>query len=522
MFLEEKYLLNRLTYNFIHDYECNIVLINNRSSEVWLEKKIKGKSHLIRIIQRSFDWQNRLKQEVDLTIENVKKLKRLIIGRSVHVHNVYIATHPPVDEWEYLKKPISIKDNKFTTMNVYYLDEDNREYEAKRLHDNIGIDYKPVEFPNTEIEMEQLTHYLKTLIDSEYQKNIKETEKLFQNGKPVITYLLLIANILMYIVLDINGGSTNPEVLVNYGAKYNPAIIDGEWWRIISSMFLHIGSLHLFMNMLALFYVGTAVERMYGSTRYSIIYFLAGIVGGLSSFAFSPQIAAGASGALFGLFGALLFFGINYKRVFFQTMGWNVIFVIILNILCGLLVPSIDNSAHMGGLLGGFIASSIVFFPKKKKWFVQLISFIVYIGIISGLILYGLSNTSVEMDETLQLQRTQELIEAEKFDEVVEITSKAIKYSNDTINYSSDYEAELLFYRSFALIQLDDLNKAKKDLEKVVMINPDMAEAHYNLAILFLDEGNSEKAISHAKTALELQPDNRSFADFHQRLLNEG
>src|SRR5699024_12610735 len=100
--------------------------------------------------------------------------------------------------------------------------------------------------------------------------------------------------------------------LIQFGAKYNPAILEGEWWRIVSSMFLHIGFFHLLMNMIALFYLGAAVDRIYGTFFFSIIYFLAGIGEGFESFAFTVNVSAGDSGAIFGLFGVLLFFGLFY------------------------------------------------------------------------------------------------------------------------------------------------------------------------------------------------------------------
>src|SRR5690625_5754958 len=91
-------------------------------------------------------------------------------------------------------------------------------------------------------------HYqlMKTLGDKR-----DEVENVFSFGKPLFTYVLIILNMIMYFILETNGGSTDIENLVKFGAKFNPLIIDGEWWRIVSSMFLHIGFLHLFMNMLA-------------------------------------------------------------------------------------------------------------------------------------------------------------------------------------------------------------------------------------------------------------------------------
>src|SRR5690625_2872345 len=138
--------------------------------------------------------------------------------------------------------------------------------------------------------------------------------------------------------------------LINMGAKYNPAMIEGEWWRAFTSMFLHIGFLHLFMNMLALYFLGVLLERIYGTKRIIVIYILSGIGGSLTSFALSISISAGASGALFGLFGALLFFGVDYINLFFQTMGKNVIFILIFNLVIGIVIPNIDMGAHLGGV----------------------------------------------------------------------------------------------------------------------------------------------------------------------------
>src|SRR5699024_2809196 len=224
-------------------------------------------------------------------------------------------------------------------------------------------------------ELKRLLHHKRT-----------EIENVFSRGKPIFTYGLLILNMLMFLLLERHGGSMNTETLIDFGAKYNPSIIDGQWWRIFSAMFLHIGFLHLFMNMLALYYLGTAVEKIYGSARFLVIYVLAGIGGGLASFAFTTNISAGASGALFGLFGALLFFGVIYKKLFFQTMGRGLLVIIGINIVLGFSVQQIDMGAHLGGLVTGFVASALVHLPKKKHAGIQLVGFVIYTAIIFGLI----------------------------------------------------------------------------------------------------------------------------------------
>src|SRR5690625_7897395 len=120
-------------------------------------------------------------------------------------------------------------------------------------------------------------------------------------------------------------------------------------------MFLHIGFLHLFMNMLALYFLGVLLERIYGTKRFIVIYILSGMGGSLTSFALSTSISAGASGAFFGLFGALLFFGVNYKNLFFQTRGKNGIFIFILYLFLGVVILTINMDSDIGGLITVFL-----------------------------------------------------------------------------------------------------------------------------------------------------------------------
>src|SRR5699024_7573408 len=217
-----------------------------------------------------------------------------------------------------------------------------------------------------------------------------QLKNVFAFGKPRFIYFLIIVNVLMFIMLEINGGSVNIDNLIESGAKYNPAIMEGEWWRIISSMFLHIGFLHLFMNMLALYYLGMAVESIYGSKRFLIVYFLSGIGGGLTSFAFNDMVAAGASGALFGLFGALLYFGTVQKRLFKQTMGKNLLLILAINLVFGFLVPQIDMGAHLGGLIMGFVAAGVTSVPNVKNRRKQLFYTVIYVIGTIFLVWYGI------------------------------------------------------------------------------------------------------------------------------------
>src|SRR5699024_11759336 len=228
-------------------------------------------------------------------------------------------------------------------MQVFYLDRNNFDEEYRRFQQVIGVETADNFALPSEWEAEQFVETYKQSLVKMEQDEKEEVKRVFSFGKPRLTFVLITVNVLLFMLLEGSGSSTNIEHLIEFGAKYNPAIIDGEWWRIISSMFLHIGMLHLMMNMLALYYLGTAVERIYGSWRFFIIYMLAGIGGSLASFAFTINVSAGASGAIFGLFGALLFFGLIHKKLFFQTMGKSLLFLIGFNIVFGFIVPQIDR-----------------------------------------------------------------------------------------------------------------------------------------------------------------------------------
>src|SRR5699024_1517700 len=233
----------------------------------------------------------------------------------------YVTENDMIDNLKYKKKSMRRKNKKPLKMNVFYITNENRYDEEKRLLKQLDVGVVLDEdFPSEIVQKTTVQQYKHILVNFLNEKN-NQIKRTFSYGKARITFLLIFINLIIFFMLELNGGSMNSETLVKYGAKYNLAIIAGEWWIIISSMFLHIGALHLFMNMLAIYYLGTAVERIYGSTRFVIIYFISGIIGGLTSFAFNTHIAAGASGALFGLFGALLYFGVIHKQLFYQTMG---------------------------------------------------------------------------------------------------------------------------------------------------------------------------------------------------------
>ncbi|BDG60904.1 rhomboid family intramembrane serine protease [Caldinitratiruptor microaerophilus] len=186
---------------------------------------------------------------------------------------------------------------------------------------------------------------------------------------PYVTYALLAAIGAVYLWLEVHGGSTRSSVLIRWGANYGPAIVlGGEYWRLFTAMFLHAGIAHLVMNGLVLAHMGRLVETLFGSWRFAFIYAAAGLSGSLMSLLLGSFVrpSVGASGALFGLFGAAVYFRIAAPRQWRVPWG-QLLWPIGLNLAIGLLIPNIDNWAHLGGLAGGFAAAAVAGVPRQGR-----------------------------------------------------------------------------------------------------------------------------------------------------------
>ena len=176
--------------------------------------------------------------------------------------------------------------------------------------------------------------------------------------RPRVTYTLLGLNILLWLGMSLMGGSTNPYTLVAFGAKYNPLIAEGQVWRLLTCCFLHIGIVHLALNGYALWALGNDVERRFGHARFAALYLIAGLSGSVFSYRWNDSLAAGASGAIFGLIGAIAIYFVIYRQQFgrwgrrrLTSLGA----VLALNLVYGFTNPGIDNLAHIGGLSAGVI-----------------------------------------------------------------------------------------------------------------------------------------------------------------------
>lgn len=190
--------------------------------------------------------------------------------------------------------------------------------------------------------------------------------KIFQTSK--VTGFLLVINVAIFIIMTLAGGSQNNLNLVRFGAMVKTLIANGDWWRLFTASFIHIGFFHLLFNMYFLYNIGPLFERLYGSRNYLIIYLLAGIMGNLLSFAFGNvnTISAGASTSLYGLFGLALGIMLNYRDdAMLKSFGASFLSIIVINVIYSLISPGIGILGHLGGLLAGVILAGI--FPVLNR-----------------------------------------------------------------------------------------------------------------------------------------------------------
>ena len=189
-------------------------------------------------------------------------------------------------------------------------------------------------------------------------------------NRPLATWLLLAANAVWWLVAELIGSTQDPASLLDFGANHGPLVAGGEYWRLLSSVFLHIGIMHLMLNSLGLLIYGMLLETAFGRLRFVLIYVAAGLAGSTTSFVANPMaISAGASGAIFGLLGALaacFLTGRGPQGRGSRRDAAGIAVLIAINLGYGFVAPGIDNWAHIGGLAMGFALGIILAEPPER------------------------------------------------------------------------------------------------------------------------------------------------------------
>jgi rhomboid protease GluP len=335
--------------------------------------------------------------------------------------------------------------------------------------------------------------------------------------RPVATWGLLGIIAIVFVLETLAGGSTDTGVLIRMGAKVTPLIAAGQYWRLFTAMFLHIGLMHIFFNGYALVVLGTELERLLGWARFLAIYLLSGLVGNMASYAFSTSVAAGASGAIFGLIGALGAFFFRYRErlgTWGRARLGNILFLIVLNLAFGFIYPGIDNLAHLGGLLCGFglgwaLAPRYEFDPIGRRmvdrneigryWPALALTAAILVGGTALVTLVRRDNPENHLQLGLYA------IDQEAWDEAISELEQGLA-QDPTMT-------DAYFYLGGAYFNQGNYQLAAEAYNSALALDPDDPSTHWNLASTYLKLGRYDEAQTHYEIYRQLNPANAQDAD---------
>ena len=200
---------------------------------------------------------------------------------------------------------------------------------------------------------------------------MEKRPELEEIKKEPVTVLLILINTLIFLVVEFTGGSENGPHMLECGAAYAPLILgQGQWYRMFSSMFLHFGAPHLINNMLVLFVLGQRLEPVTGKIKFFLIYIFGGLGGNMLSLFFdmyagNTSLSAGASGAVFAVMGGMIYVIIRHRGRVADLTVRQMLIMAAFSLYFGFASEGVDNVAHIGGLLSGFLIAVILYHPRK-------------------------------------------------------------------------------------------------------------------------------------------------------------
>lgn len=371
----------KLVHYFVTEENYNPIVVNGVKDEIWLENQ-DGPYRIVRINSNNIFNKEQLNYDYFKIESIVKQIKKKTFSFNVNTLNILLDVNEDL-ELEPTKhiQPVALSDDSLNITNKGIL-EAFPNINEKLLKDTSGID---------------LIINVTKDINEKTEKENKVYERTFKPKKIIFTYILIMACVLMFGICCIFDGIDALRSITNYtalkmGANFAPLIRQGEVWRVITYMFLHASLLHLIVNMYSLYALGASVENFLGRWKFIVVYFVSGICGGLLSAATgSNSISVGASGAIFGLAGALLYFGYHYRTYLGEAIKKQIIPIILINLLIGYLIAGIDNFGHIGGLIGGILCTMALGIDGKSKTFEKIngmICLLAFIGILIYVIMF--------------------------------------------------------------------------------------------------------------------------------------
>lgn len=349
---KEDQILMSLVHYFVTKENYAPIYVHGVKDEIWLEN-LDGPYRIIRINSNRIFNEEQFRFDQYKIKDILRQIRRKTMSFNVNALNINLNADEKTDNNQGLKHIDNIRISNFEDIN-----------QNKSMLDI---------FPNIKSNLRSDTTGLEMVfnvtndINKKTESDNKRYEKIFSPKKIYITYFIMFVCIISYIFTYLLGDGPTGLTLLKMGANESILLKSGQFYRLITYGFLHAGVVHLFCNMYSLYVIGPQVESKFGKSRFIVIYLLSMIAGGLASVIFNADtISVGASGAIFGLLGAFLYFGLRFRIYFKDSLKSSIIPVIVLNLCIGFMIPGIDNFCHIGGLIAGFLSSMAVGIPEDK------------------------------------------------------------------------------------------------------------------------------------------------------------
>ena len=344
-----------LVHYFVTKENYAPINVQGVKDEIWLEN-LNGPYRIIRISCNSIINEEQFEFDIFKMKHIMRQIKKKTMSFKINALNICLDLSKKVDEG-----------------NI-------KNIETIRVEDIKDIFNSEIvkSFPSIKNELLETDDGLELIINVTNdinEKTEKENEKfndVFSPKRIIFTNIISLICILMYIIVGIYGNNFfnfDANVLAKFGANNILLIKNGEIWRLLTCAFLHVGLIHLVVNMYSLRVIGPSVEGLIGKGKFVFIYLISAISASLMSLVFvdSNIVSVGASGAIFGLMGALLYFGYHYRLYLNDAIKTQIIPVILFNLIIGFMMPGIDNGAHIGGLIGGYLATMAIGIKNKSE-----------------------------------------------------------------------------------------------------------------------------------------------------------
>ena len=364
---EKNTLAMKLLHYFITEKGYTPIILQGAEDEIWLEN-LDEDYKIVRIVIRYIHNDEQYKFDVFKTNRILKKIKKKTLSFKLNTLSIFLDLGGSVNLDEF-------KSDNITAVEVHEENEVKKNKILKSIFPDLS---KKLKFSEDGVAL-----FVKVTndINAHNKKDQEKVADVFSPKKPVVTYALILINVFMFLFPLING---TIEEFYNLFASYGPFVKMGDYYRLISAAFMHANIAHLIFNMYALWIIGMQLESFIGKWRYLVVYLFSAISGSLLSVIVTPDaVSVGASGAIFGLLGALLYFGYHYRVYLGTVIKSQIIPLIVINLLLGFMVPGIDNAAHIGGLIGGTLIMIGVGVKYKSSNFERINGLIVsaiYLG----------------------------------------------------------------------------------------------------------------------------------------------